>query len=637
MQSILHHQHLTLFPEVNLATGPLTRLRQLRMLLIYVGLYGVALLSVVTADNSVLSAIGHSLVFPGTGFLSGWSLEAAVVNIDLVLCLISLGLLCFAGFLWFATGNIILPPFLWLITALISGYWQLDKSSTVFEPIVTGTAFATGPIIVALIWGYQQHSLRRGQNRRDILNQNLAAAMMDEPKQTSPHRDELTLSELQYMRLLLDRALQPVDEYEGFEWLDQFQTAAVRYQINFISYALSIAQAGYLPDFTGYISQAQINLKAKQENHRIWKYWKLENIWGNLRKGADPIAQDNIMYSGFVGAQLAWARQENPHDVAALDGLSCQSEKAEFTYSQNEMTQVLVSQYKEAKYGLLSCEPNWVYPLCNAITATAIRANDTRNGTQFWESISDDFKASLEMEFITPSGRFIPFRSNYTGFAPPLIGGVVMQAFPCFFLNAVLPDIARRQWETLKLDMKGKSWRHALWPADVGNYRFSRASSYAATALAAREMGDDETADLLLDYLERDCPTVIDGGVAHHSKASLWANANAFMARIGRANGLRALVTTVQEETASNPYLASVDYSDVLVAKAKTENGVLSLVVYPAGDAGSKQLTIAGLKPKAAYRFTSDEEVNFEAAADGAHTLTVAVNERTEITITPIF
>ena len=637
MQSNLHNQCPVLFPEVKAAIGPLTRLRQLRMFLIYASLYGLATFCVMVSPNSALEAIGHSLVLPGIGFLGGWGLETAAVNADLILCLLSLGLLSFAGFLWFATGNIILPPLVWLATALMSGFWQVGKQNTEFDPLVTSAAFAIGPIIMALIWGYQQHSLRQGQVRREKLNQTLQVSALNAPQQSSQHKDELSWPELQHMRLLLDRALQPVSEYEGFEWLDQFQTAAVRYQINFISYALSIAQAGYMPDFTGYISQAQKNLKAKQENHRIWKYWKLENIWGNLRTGADPIAQDNIMYSGFVGAQLAWARQASPRDAAALDRLTCQSEKAEFAYTQDEMIQVLVSQYQEAKYGLLSCEPNWVYPLCNGITATAIRANDTRNGSLYWESISNAFRTSLETEFINPSGQFIPFRSNYTGFAPPLIGGAVMQAFPCFFLNAVLPDIARRQWAALKLDMEGKSWRRALWPADVGNYRFSRASSYAATALAAREMGDDETADLLLDYLERDCPIVINGGVAHHSKASLWANANAFMARIGQANGLQNLITTVQEETASRLYLASANYSDVLVAKAKTQNGVLSLVVYPAGDAGSKQLTIAGLTPKAAYRFTSDENVNFEAGADGTHTITVAVNGRTAITITPIF
>ena len=636
MQSILHNQQIVLFPKVSGAIGPLTRLRQWRMFLIYAGLYGLAAFCVLAMPNSVFTAIGHSLALPGTGFLSGWSFGAGAINADLILGLLSLSILGFAGFLWFATGNIILLPLLWAAAALISGFWQAGKPSAAFAPCVTGAAFAAGPIIIALLLAYQKLSLHLGQSRRESLNQKLSSAVQLAPAQSAPQKDELTYAQLQHMRLLLDRALQPVEDFEGFEWLDQFQTAAVRYQINFISYALSIAQADFMPDFTGYISKAQRNLRAKQENHRIWKYWKLENIWGNLRLSADPIAQDNIMYSGFVGAQLAWARQACPRDAAALDGLKCKSKTSEFAYSQNDIMQVLVSQYEEAKYGLLSCEPNWVYPLCNAITATAILANDTQNGTQHWARISDDFRAALETEFITPSGRFIPFRSNYTGFAPPPVGGAVMQAFPCFFLNAVMPDIARRQWTALKLDMEGKSWRRTLWPADVGNYSFSRASSYAATALAAREMGDDETADLLLGYLESDCPITINGGVAHYSKASLWANANAFMARIGRANGLQGLVTTAQGQDVAGLYLAKAEYSDVLIAKAKTQDGVLSLVLYPAGEAGIKPLTIAGLIPNAAYKLTCAQDITFTARADGTHEINALINGRTEITITPI-
>ena len=149
-------------------------------------------------------------------------------------------------------------------------------------------------------------------------------------------------------------------------------------------------------------------------------------------------------------------------------------------------------------------------------------------------------------------------------------------------------------------------------------------------------MGDDETADLLLGYLESDCPITINGGVAHYSKASLWANANAFMARIGRANGLQGLVTTAQGQDVAGLYLAKAEYSDVLIAKAKTQDGVLSLVLYPAGEAGIKPLTIAGLIPNAAYKLTCGQDITFTARADGTHEINALINGRTEITITPI-
>jgi len=523
---------------------------------------------------------------------------------------VSLFLFGAAGFLWFATGNVILPPLMWVLIAIVSGLSQASEIPNEFNPWVTLTAFGLAPTLLAGLSTFRLIDLKRAQARRARLNQSLISIPLEIVASKQNQKDELSLSELQHMRLLLDRAMQPVDEFEGFEWLDQFQTAAVRYQINFISYALSMAQAHYMPDFTGYLSQAQQKLKAKQENHRIWKYWQLENIWGNLRTGADPIGRDNIMYSGFVGAQLAYARQAGHRDATSLDGLTCRAKGSEFAYTQDEMMQVLTSQYEDNNYGLLSCEPNWVYPLCNAISATAIRAQDTLNGTQHWEGIKDKFRHALETEFITPHGKFIPFRSNYTGFAPPQVGGAVMQAFPCFFLNAILPDIARRQWQALKLDMNGKSWRRALWPADVGNYNFSRASSYAATALAAREMGDDETADLLLKYL--------------------------VMARIAKKDELRTLVTTRRNQ-ATCPYLAHTPALDVLIAKAKAGQDGLSIVAYPAHKDGNYAFKLAGLVPNQNYKLTGCVEQLFTAQPDGTQTLAVHLSGRTEFNINPIF
>ena len=637
MQSILHNKQTYLFPDIVRAVGPLTQKRQSRLILIYAGLYVAAFLLVLTAQGGSLDAFGHSLVLPGSGFLGGWSLESGIAHLGLGLCVMSLALLTLAGLLWFATGNVILPPLIWTGLALSSAGFQASKVGAAFDPAVTGLAFSLGPVTLVAIYIYRRLSLRRGQIRRDRLN--AALALIDPPIHAAPNpqTDELSFAQLQHMRLLLDRALQPVDEFEGFEWLDQFQTAAVRYQINFISYALSMAQAYYMPDFTGYLSEAQLNLKAKQENHRIWKYWQLENIWGNLRKDADPIARDNIMYSGFVGAQLAYARQAGPRGAAHLDGLNGQSKTFSFAYRQDEIMRLLAAQYKQAGFGLLSCEPNWIYPLCNAITATAIRAHDTQEGTDYWSGISGGFRQALETEFMTPSGELVPFRSNYTGFAPPQIGGAVMQAFPCFFLNAVLPDIARRQWNALKISIEGKSWRRALWPADVGNYNFSRASSYAATALAAREMGDDDIAELLLGYLQTDCPLQIHGGAAHYSKASLWANANAFMARIGRANGLQDLVTQPASPS-SGPYLAHADPARILVAKARSTQGALAIIAYPADKPGPQSMTIAALAPRAAYKLSLKgvNDIFFTAADDGTQIITADLNGRTELNITPI-
>jgi hypothetical protein len=192
-------------------------------------------------------------------------------------------------------------------------------------------------------------------------------------------KPELSLDDLRLLRVLLDRALQPVPAFDGFEHIEQFQTSALRYQINFSSYALALAQATHLPALQGYMHLAQRNLAAKQLDHRIWRYWRLENLWGNLDPGADPVARDNIMLSGFLAAQLAFAGNatgRRDHDAPGSLAFRHPS-GAVYAYSLPSIARLLGRAYARAPFGLLACEPNWVYPLCNAITAAAIRAQDT--------------------------------------------------------------------------------------------------------------------------------------------------------------------------------------------------------------------------------------------------------------------
>ncbi len=154
----------------------------------------------------------------------------------------------------------------------------------------------------------------------------------------------------------------------------------------------------------------------------------------------------------------------------------------------------------------MACEPHWIYPLCNLITAAGIRAVDAQDGGDRWARMSGRFLAGLEREFITADGRIVPFRSSLTGLTLPKAGGAVMQAFPCLFLNAIDPALASRQWQRLREELSRTDWSRAFWPIDVGNYGFSRASSLAASAAAAAEMGDDENRDAMLAITRQGMP-----------------------------------------------------------------------------------------------------------------------------------
>jgi hypothetical protein len=566
------------------------------------------------------TALALGFIFPGAGFLH-WTGDGqwlvATVAVASVLLLFALALL-----IWFATGNVLLLPLIWIGAAVAAANpaWFGLRTDVVAPSWSLILPLALPAASVAAMAAMQWH------RRASRVTREAAVALA--PAVPVAPRDEIALDDLKRLRVLLDRALQPADKFDGFEWRDQFQTAAVRYQINFMSYALSAAQANHLPAATAYLDEAQRRLIAKLGDKRVWGYWALENAWGSLRIGRDPVPRDNIMFTGFVGLQMALSGKG-----AAL----ALRDKGEIwrRYALSEIADILAEQYRNAPSTLLACEPNWVYPLCNLITTCGVLAADSADGGRRWSGIAERFRAGLLREMTTRSGDFVAFRSSLTGIAPPSPGGAVMQAFPCLFLNATYPDLAEAHWERLRRNLAARDWRRAFWPIDVGNYGFSRASSYAASAAAAVEMGDGETAAALLGRLEDECPSRTIDGVTHRERASLWAHALELLARLGRKDGLRTMVARATTEPPAGPSLIDAPYPDVLIARATSDGTSLDLVLHPGSTATSASITIAGLRPNGRYR-SGPGDAPFLASEAGQAQLTVQLHGRTVLSVAPV-
>jgi hypothetical protein len=579
----------------------------------------VCLLSLVLALHvAEARAFALGLIFPGAGFLH-WAGDGqflvAMAAVAGAWLLFALALLT-----WFATGAVLPPPLVWIGAAVAAAHpaWfglQTNAVAPLWSMILPLALPAAGAtVMTAMQW-------RRRAGRS-------APEPALPPVVPMAPRDEIALDDLKRLRVLLDRALQPVDRFDGFEWRDQFQTAAVRYQINFMSYALSAARANHLTAATAYLDEARRRLIAKLGDKRVWGYWALENAWGNLRIDRDPVPRDNIMFSGFVGLQIALS------GTGAALALRDQGE-AWRRYASSEIADILAEQYRNAPSTLLACEPNWIYPLCNLITACGLLAADNADGGRRWSGIAGHFRAGLLREMTTRSGDFVAFRSSLTGIAPPSPGGAVMQAFPCLFLNATYPDLAEAHWERLRRSLAARDWRRAFWPIDVGNYGFSRASSCAASAAAAVEMGDGETAAALLGRLEDECPSRTIDGVTHRERASLWAHALELLARLGRKDGLRTMVARATTQPPAGPSLIDAPYPDVLIARATSDGTSLDLVLHPGSTATNALITIAGLCPNGRYR-TGPDDVPFLASEAGRAQLTVPLYGRTVLSVAPV-
>ena len=594
------------------------RKRQARCLAVYGAIIAVSALGGlfgVFSETTKATLLGAAL--PGFGFLH-W---ATGVQILLAAGCIGVGLLAFGAALlgWFATGNVLAPLMVWMFLAWAAGRPELTGLDS--EQVASGWQFAVAPTLwmtVGLAW-------LKPERAASSIHADPAA---DRSSVVPPERPkELSWDDLQRLRLLLDRALQPVERFEGFEWRDQFQTAAVRYQVNFMAYALALARQRYAPAADTYFLDAQKQLLAKIGDRRLWRYWQLENAWGRLRFGTDPVLYENIMYSGFTALQMAISGH-------AGDLVLHSKGKEWRSYTLAEIAALLERQYRAAPYGLLACEPNWIYPLCNLITATGIRAADARTGAGRWQGLATGFLESLAREGTRADGSFIAFRSALTGIAPPAPGGIVMQAFPCLFLNCLDPELAHEHWQRVRQKLARQSWRRLFWPIDVGNYGLSRASGYAATAVAAVELGDNGIAQECLQRLEAECPSQWEGGIIHRRRASLWAHALELAARCGGRDGLRDLTgTAVRSE---GPRLLKADYPDVLVAGAHAEGCVLHLVLYPGKGGDAPLIGMGGLMPERHYHTGCGDQPFVKADRDGCARMQVPLRGRTSLTITPV-
>jgi hypothetical protein len=590
--------------------------RQRRTLLAYSLLCTLALGLCAIGDNAT-DAFALGLAFPGAGFLH-WA-DGSQSAWAIALCVMSLGMFGAALATWFATGNVVLPPLLWLAAAAAAtrpDWFMLDD-----RLVQSHAGFLVPALLISSL-------AARGLIRPCAPAAPPKPALTRLPALPMSPRDEISLDDLKRLRLLTDRALQPVEAFEGFEWRDQFQTAAVRYQVNFIAYALAVARRNYLPATTAWLGEAQARLLAKQGDARLWRHWVLENAWGNLRLGRDPIPRGNIMSTGFVALQMAIGDTGAPLDLRRRGG-------SWRHYGLDEMGDILARQYREAPFGLLSCEPNWIYPLCNLITACGLRAADHRTGSAHWPGIAARFGAGLVGEFTTAAGDFVPFRSSLTGFAAPGVGGAVMQAFPCLFLNALYPELAEKRWERVRRQARARGWRRALWPIDVGNYGFTRAAGYAASAAAAVEMGDAANAGTLLDLLDMECPGTTAEGVTHRPRASLWAHALELIARLGCTDGFRGVIESPAHVLAG-PHLADADYPKILIAAARREGEMLRLVLHPGGDGAIRPIAVAGLKPGRHYRTGLADQPFARADETGRAVIAVPLHARTELRIVPV-
>lgn len=620
-----------LIPERDRLHGPLVATRLRRTAIGFGLVWLLALVPVLVDAAPGWKAFGLGLLLPGGGFL---------YTSDPVLVVLTLVLFAVAFVAWFSAGNIVAPPFVWVGAAALAvlrvddGRWEWAEW---FVPALLGAIIVGGVIGQRVAFGTAR---RRAHERNRYL-----AKVADPVHDASEAIGELSAEDLATARFALDLALQPVEEFEGYDFIDQFQTSAVRYQLNFQQYALALMHLTRVPAFTGYLAQAQRNLITKMTDRRVWGFWRWENLFGNLDPNPDPIRKDNIMVSGYLGVMVG-AYESNTGDrrFDAPGSLTFRwNDRKEFAYDFHSVAEAVHRNFVRSPFGMFPCEPNWIYAACNTFGMNTLLLHDRLHGTEYAPAVAEKYRHSIDVEFLTADGRITAIRSSRLGLTIPMLTSTMADAGMVVFLSPCMPDVALRSWtlvrtELIDLRADGPAIELRGWDKiDVGNYRRSEVSPHAILMAAAREMGDDEVFDALQASVDARFEPVVTDGTRRYAKASTQANAMLLLGRCSRRNGFHDLVVRGPDPgVLTGPVLAAAPYPDVLVARAVTDGRVLDLVLRPGGAGGRSSLVVERLVSHRAYRLTGCVTDEVEADANGSAHIEVDLDDRLEVRIAPV-
>lgn len=618
-------------PEPRSFLPPVTRRRLGRALGVYAVLWLAGLIPQLVDAPPAWRAAGLGLTLPGGAFAyGGHPLLAAA----------TLAATAFAVVLWWTLGPVVLPPLVWIGAAALGASMARETS-----PVAAIAVLAAVPVAsVLLLLIHRIRHTRQVRTGRTI-NEKLATVEFvatghpgDEVREPIVEHTEEDLKRLRYA---LDLALQPLDEFRGFNRLDQFREGALRYQVNTLGWSLSMAQFTRTPAFTGYLAQAQRNAIEKMLHRKVWGYWAYENAWGRLSLNRDPVdTPENIMLGGYHGLMIGMYSALNDDRYNEPGALTYRwSERSSYPHSSGSVAAVTHRNMAASAYTLFACEPNWIYPICNTMGMNTLLSHDRDHDTGYFADLADDLRTSYEQEFLRPDGRLIGVRSNHLGLSWNFWSGEAVQLSTAYWLHATMPDIAQRTWWLIKpmLDDTGALPASASNRLDPGNYRLgTQVYGRVLTMLAARELGDEETAAQAQRALDEREKVAEANGASKYAGASTFTNLYANLARFSRHSAMRDLLTFgVPSAWKSGPILAEAIYPDVLVAKAVTDGSGLELVLRPGNGPVRTTLRLERLIPQRAYAVTGAIASEVVATEQGQAVIEVELNDRLEVRVQP--
>lgn len=621
------------FDENRPAMGPISRHQIAQTEILFLLVFATSGVLLLLSTSAPLDVFALGLMFPGGGFLyCGHYLIAAVVLLLSFFCL---------------TGHRIFLPLVWFGSAFLGSLMARHMEHHFSELLLN----VIPVVVVTFYLTLKFYSMFSEKKRRVILTRDNEQV----PNKLHPliRSDIQAIGELPnntdwlHLKYILDRALQPVESFDGYTAIDPYLTSALRYQLNFSQYALALYQYSHTPAFRGYLSEGQRNLIDKMMDKKVWKYWSAENKWGNLDKNPDPVARDNIMYSGYLGCMIGMYETMHPDQpYSKPDSLSLKwNEETHFNYDFNSLNGAIYKNFDTSVHTLFPCEPNWVYTMCNSFAINSLKMGDRLNGTHYYEDIQERYLRSLKTEYMSIDGHFIPIRSTVWGVVVPWLNMDLNDGICTFLNHSIDPVLSESCWQYYRkrrfnatTSSKGEYRIQRSTLFDLGNYKPNRAGTIAMLMLSAKELGDMQSYNSLLHSLNqsRNPLKITDEDIEYVGASNLTVFSMA-MARLTRPGAFYDMVNHgMPEQWSTGPILNKVPYPDIFVKRAVNNETTLSLILKSTNAITQFKMEIARLKNNTTYQIPQMDNKQFQSNNEGFAVIELPISGELTLDIIPV-
>ncbi|KAJ1709552.1 hypothetical protein AFGD_001150 [Aspergillus flavus] len=174
---------------------------------------------------------------------------------------------------------------------------------------------------------------------------------------------------------------------------------AYRYQISSMAYGAGVAHFHRLPALRS-----------------VFKPLLRRLIHKMLRREADPVVRENIMYSGHVllmTSLYAMLFDDDEFEKAQSlmfrwDPLFFGLGPEVFSYDNRSLQAAILAEMEKNHWIGVCCEPNLVFVVCNQFPLIAMRYNDVRDGTNVVEDILAKYKEAWEeKQMVASNGLYV--------------------------------------------------------------------------------------------------------------------------------------------------------------------------------------------------------------------------------------